>query len=142
MVFKVIVAGGRDFTDYKMLKGVLDYFFFNKLEQGVSIEIVSGCAKGVDRLGEHYSKTVLGKEATKFPAPWDDVEGKASNEIGYTTNGKPYWKGAGHFRNGQMAEYADAAVLFWNGESTGTENMIKQAKRNKLRVRVFPYVKK
>lgn len=142
MVFKVIVAGGRDFTNYSMLKGALDFFLHKKIDQGYTIEIVSGCAKGADKLGEHYSKVVLGKEPTKFPAPWNDVEGKSEQEIGYTSNGKPYWKGAGYFRNGQMADYADAAIIFWDQKSGGTGNMISQAKTKGLKVRKFIYSKK
>lgn len=142
MVFKVIVAGGRDFTNYSMLKGGLDFFFHKKIAEGYEIEIVSGCAKGADRLGEHYSKVVFNKEATKFPAPWDDIEGKPEHEIGYTKNGKPYWKVAGHVRNSQMADYADAAIVFWDGKSTGSANMIKQAKAKGLKVRKFIYIKK
>lgn len=139
MVFKVIVAGGRDFTNYPMLKGVLDFFFHKKIAEGYTIEIVSGCAPGTDRLGEHYSKVVFRREATKFPAPWNDILGKPEHEIGYNKNGNPYWKLAGHFRNGQMSDYADAAVLFWDGKSKGTANMRVQAKAKGLKVKTFRY---
>ena len=49
---KLIVAGGRDFTDYKLLKETLDGF---QQEYGNITEVVSGTAKGVDKLGEQYA---------------------------------------------------------------------------------------
>ena len=49
---KVIVAGGRDFNDYKLLKETLDNF---QQEYGNITEVVSGTAKGVDKLGEQYA---------------------------------------------------------------------------------------
>jgi predicted Rossmann fold nucleotide-binding protein DprA/Smf involved in DNA uptake len=74
-------------------------------------EIVSGGAKGVDRVGE--SIAALGDIDLKiFPADWD-----------------LHGKGAGHIRNRQMAEYADALVAVWDGESRGTKNMIDTMKR-------------
>ena len=73
-----------------------------------AIEIVSGCAPGVDRLGEELAKKLY-LPIERFPADWDN-------------NGKA----AGHIRNGQMAKYADAGLLVWDGVSPGTQNMIKQ----------------
>jgi hypothetical protein len=139
MSFKVIVAGGRNFTDYKTLKRVLDYHFHKKIEEGCEIEIVSGNAKGADFLGEHYSRTVLNKEPTLFPAPWEDIKDKPTSQIGVNSRGIKYWKLAGYHRNGQMAEYADALVAFWDGKSGGTANMIEQARKHKLRIKKFIY---
>ena len=46
------------------------------------------------------------------------------------------WKagiGAGFKRNEEMADYAQAGIMFWDGRSTGTRDMMKQlVKRNKL----------
>lgn len=114
---KVIIAGGRDFDDYDCLKVVCDYYLQNKTE----IEVVSGCAKGADQLGEKYAEE-RGYSIKRFPAYWNK-----------------YGKRAGHIRNGQMAEYADALIAFWDRESRGTGNMIKQAKQNNLKIRVFKY---
>ena len=44
---KIIVAGGRDFSDYMLLKEKLDYV----LKFG-EFEIVSGKASGADTLGD------------------------------------------------------------------------------------------
>jgi hypothetical protein len=38
-----------------------------------------------------------------------------------------------------MAEYADALIAFWDGESTGTANMIEEAEKRNLKVIVKKY---
>lgn len=52
-MFKVIVAGGRDFNNYKGLSDSLDYLLKNINDD---IQIVCGMARGADRLGERYAK--------------------------------------------------------------------------------------
>lgn len=100
---KVIIAGGRDFSDYEVLRERCDFFLKTKS----NIEIVSGAAKGADSLGERYANE-RGYSLTKFPADWD-------------THGKS----AGYIRNAKMAAYADALIAFWDGKSKGTKNMIE-----------------
>ncbi|NMH86765.1 DUF2493 domain-containing protein [Flavivirga algicola] len=111
---KVIIAGGRNFDDYKKL-----FRFCNKvLSKQTEIEIVSGTAKGADKLGEKYAND-SGYLIKRFPANWSK-----------------YGKSAGYRRNAQMAEYADALIAFWDGKSRGTKHMIDLAKRANLKVRV------
>ena len=38
-----------------------------------------------------------------------------------------------------MAEYADALIAFWDGESRGTKNMIELAKKKGLKIRIVKY---
>jgi len=45
----------------------------------------------------------------------------------------------GYVRNTQMAKYADACVVFWDGESRGTKHMIDLAKKHKLQLRIIKY---
>lgn len=109
---KTIVAGSRSITDISIVRTAIE-------NCGWSItEIVSGGANGVDKIGE-----LLAKEKSIplkiFPADWD-LHGKK----------------AGHFRNSQMAYYADALVLVWNGKSRGSADMLHQAKQRGLRVYV------
>ena len=47
---RLIIAGGREFNDYELLKEKVDYLLRNK--KGETIEIVSGKARGADSLGE------------------------------------------------------------------------------------------
>lgn len=95
---KVIIAGGRNFTDYQRLTKTCNKL----LENETGIEIVSGAYyKGADLLGEQYAKE-KGYKLTQFPANW-----------------KRYGKAAGPKRNQEMANYADALIAFWNGKSNG-----------------------
>ena len=118
-MFKVIVAGGREFSDYNMLSQKLHNILLEKdLSQ---VEIVSGKAKGADSLGEKWGK-INGCHIAEFPAQWDK-----------------YGKSAGYKRNEEMAKYADALIAFWDGESRGTKHMIDLAKRYELKIRVIMY---
>ena len=112
--YKVIVAGSREYTDYKTLAATLDKLLTHKLP----VTIVSGTARGTDRMGEAYAierKLPL----LRFPANWR------------------YGKQAGRLRNAQMAEEAHALIAFWDGKSPGTAHMIKIAKDKGLAVRVI-----
>ena len=111
---KVIIAGGRNFNDYENLCQICD----KALSKQTEIEIVSGTAKGADKLGEKYANE-NGYPIKQFPADWDK-----------------YGKSAGYKRNEEMAKYADALIAFWDGKSKGTKHMIDLAKRYKLKVKV------
>lgn len=119
-VFRVIVAGGRDFRNYDLLKKKLDYYL-SRVRATHDIRIVSGLARGADRLGLVYAKENH-LPVDQFPAKW--------NEHG---------KRAGYLRNAEMANNADALVAFWDGQSKGTKHMIDIAKKKKLKVRVVHY---
>ena len=114
---KIIIAGSRNFTDYKKLCKTCDHL----LQYQTEIEIVSGTARGADRLGEQYARE-KGYPMKQFSADWNK-----------------YGKAAGPIRNQQMANYADALITFWNGKSRGTKNMIDLAKEIGLKIRVFKY---
>lgn len=117
---RIIIAGGRFFNDYNYLKKSLDPLLGNYYDSN-ELEIVSGGAIGVDALGERYAKE-KGFTITKFNADWEK-----------------YGKSAGPIRNKQMADYAHGLIAFWDGESKGTKNMIKNAQNNNLKVFVFNY---
>lgn len=114
---KVIIAGSREFDDYETLCRVCDYMLQNQN----LVEIVSGTANGADKLGERYARE-RGYNVTRFPADWD-----------------AYGKSAGYRRNVKMAEYADAAIIFWNGRSKGTRHMIDIAKTHKLKLKIHSF---
>ncbi len=119
-MFKVIVAGSRNFHDYTLLSKTLDQLLQNKTD----IEIVSGTAAGADVLGEKYAQE-KGLALKKFPADW--------NKFG---------RAAGYKRNEEMAKYADACVVFWDGESRGTMHMRDLANRYKLALRTVMFKEK
>lgn len=116
-MFKVIIAGSRGFNDYKLLCEVMDVYLHDKMDD---IEIVSGTAKGADRLGERYARDRKYK-ISRFPANWKNLTrpGAIIRENGF---GK-YDSGAGHFRNKKMAEHADAAVVFLQPGATNKGSM-------------------
>jgi hypothetical protein len=110
---KVIIAGSREITDFNTVKIAYEKSGFK------ATEIVSGAARGVDYLGELLAKN-LSIPVKRFPADWN-------------THGKR----AGPIRNAEMANYADALIAVWDGQSKGTENMITQARRKDLSVFVY-----
>lgn len=114
---KIIIAGGRDFNDYETLKRFCNHVLVNTPE----FEIVSGTASGADTLGEKYASEV-NKPIKRFPADWDK-----------------HGKSAGYKRNLEMADYADALIAFWDGQSKGTKHMIDIAKKKGLRIKVKRY---
>lgn len=114
-MFRLLVAGGRDFYDYKYIDEVLTDWYVNDfsenrkiytdLESGVTV--VHGDANGVDRIAGMWAVyNNLGVEA--YPAKW--------NSLGYK---------AGHIRNQEMIQSGvNYAILFPGGK--GTSNMQNQ----------------
>jgi hypothetical protein len=117
---KLIIAGSRSikFLNPEWFENTLFNF---KTHYREIDEVVSGKAPGVDTLGEVFAEKYLLKVAP-FPADWNnlDVPGVV---IKYNKFGKPYNAVAGHIRNRQMAEYADALLLIWDGKSLGSASM-------------------
>lgn len=116
---RIIIAGSRSVPerDIELTNKILSLMQSLVLEE---TEIVSGTAKGADKLGEHIAQ-VFGYSLKQFPADWS--QGKR----------------AGYFRNKQMAEYATHLIAIWDGESKGTMHMIDLAHEHGLNVRVIRY---
>lgn len=117
---KLIVAGGRDFTDSSVMISEL-----TKLVQNGNIpdcpELVCGMARGADMLA--YSLWANNRMPIhNFPADWNK-----------------HGKSAGYIRNAAMGEFADAAVCFWDGNSRGTKHMIYIMERQNKPVYVVRY---
>ncbi len=119
---KVIVAGGRDFTDYAHMCTVLDdLFFVHNTGFEVAPKIISGMAKGADTLAIRYSNE-RGLTKILFPANW-----------------KVYRRRAGFLRNEDMLSIATHLVAFWDGKSHGTQHMIEIAKKKGIPVWIINY---
>ncbi len=117
---KTIVAGSRDiFNVGEVWQAMED-------APWVITEVVCGGARGVDSIGSSLAKKA-GIPVRMFP-----VTNKDWNTIGPS---------AGPRRNRQMAEYAEALIAVWDGESRGTKNMIDEAQLRKLQV-FIRYVRK
>ena len=107
---KVIVAGGRDFTERPEDRAKLGAAL---LGLGAT-EVVCGMARGADMFGYSVAKE-MGLPIAEFPAEWDR-----------------FGRRAGMVRNADMASYADALIALPGG--SGTLNMIEEANRRGLPV--------
>lgn len=118
--FRLIVAGGRDFNDPDLLhSSICDVERLTP--EGSELIIVSGMARGADRLAWEWAKRYC-VPVLEFPADWD-------------THGKA----AGHIRNKQMADVAHGLLAFWDGESRGTKNMIETMQAMRKPVKIVMY---
>lgn len=106
---KVIIAGSRH----------MPFSMFHLIDEAVKksnfqvTEVVCGLARGADMFGGKWAVNNSIPVKT-FPANWDE-----------------HGKAAGPIRNQQMAEYADALIVFiWDG-SRGSADMLKRMERMK-----------
>lgn len=98
---KLIIAGSRTISlSEDQITGLL-----NNTDVPEVLEVVCGMANGMDLSGKAWAEN-YNLIVTKFPADWDK-----------------HGRAAGHIRNKQMAEYADALLLVWDGKSRGSKNM-------------------
>ena len=138
---RIIIAGGREFNDYELLKQSVNDIIFDlerrnavtgignasRVNEKHLIEFVSGTARGADQLGEKYVSESIWS-VKRFPANWD-----------------LYGKRAGYIRNEQMAKYSmsdnsyGVLIAFWDGKSRGTKHMIDLANKHGLEVHVVNY---
>ena len=108
--FRLVVAGSRGFDNYERLSAELDKLLAGR----TNVTIISGAARGADRLGEKYAKA-HGYKLEQVPAQW-----------------AKYHQGAGPIRNKQMVKTADAVLVFWDNESSGTRNIIECARAENI----------
>jgi hypothetical protein len=97
---KLAIVGSRSFTDYNFLKNKINSIL-KKYDLEVT-HIVSGGARGVDKMGERYADEYELEKIIHY-ADWDR-----------------YKKSAGHIRNEYIARDCDVMIAFWDGISTGT----------------------
>ncbi len=77
-------------------------------------QIVSGGATGIDTVGEMFANRQH-LHVERFPAQWYPlIDGK-----------RHYDPLAGYKRNRIMAQYADAALVMWDGKSRGSKHMAR-----------------
>lgn len=108
---KLIIAGSRTINPNSyLIENLLDYFKIKPTE------IVCGLANGVDRAGKKWAEEIK-VPVKEFPPSWD-----------------AHGKSAGMIRNRRMAEYADALLLIWDGQSRGSANMLDNMVNRKKKV--------
>jgi uncharacterized Rmd1/YagE family protein len=103
--FKLIVAGGRNFTDYDLMRNTLDKIIDTKLKE-FEIVIMTGGATGAAALGMLYAH-----------------EREYAVEV-TNTNWDLHGESAGYKRNTEMIETSHGSVVFWNGDSKCSKHMI------------------
>ena len=114
-MFYLIIAGGREFSNYPVLRNAVDYYI---QKHGLTeVTIVSGKARGADTLGETYAAE-RGLPVWEFPADWDGLGKKA-----------------GHVRNRQMGDVANGLVAF-DTSGKGTKGMVAYAQEKGLNILV------
>lgn len=146
---RLIIAGSRDFNNYELLESEVDkylqeilkeeheidlvtdgegnWYWCNwALQEGIEpedlpLEIISGGARGADKLGEKYARENNYK-VRKFIPDWE--KGKS----------------AGMVRNIEMLKYSSHALIFWDGESRGSKQAMDNAKKYNVKLRVIGYV--
>jgi hypothetical protein len=123
---RIIVAGGRNFNNYKLLCEECISFINSHNYNSEQITIITGGAKGADYLGKLFADE-FGYKPEVIEAPWEE-----------------YGLKAGRLRNAEMAQFAlqgDIAhlIAFWDGKSKGTGNMISIAKAKKISGKVIQY---
>jgi len=112
---RTIIAGSRMCEDYSLVKASIE-----ELEWPIT-EIVSGMARGVDKLGVRWANET-NTPLKKYPAEWDK-----------------FGKSAGYRRNVEMSKNADALLAIWDGASKGTKHMINIATEAGLKIKVVQY---
>ena len=113
---KTIIAGGRDFEDFSLLKRVLEQEIPWKITS-----VVCGGATGADENGEIWALS------QKIPVEY------------FNANWNKFGKSAGVRRNTEMAKNAEALIVFWDGKSKGTRNMLQTAHKYKLKTFLYKY---
>lgn len=108
---RVLVCGGRDYTDKLAL-----FYYLDQYGPPEITEVISGMAKGADSFAAEWAEK-FGFTLHKFPANW-----------------KKHGKAAGLIRNQQMLDEGkpDAVIAFPGG--TGTADMVRRAKKANIPV--------
>lgn len=117
MPFRVIITGSQSFTDYDQLKTTCDKI----LQDKPSIEIVAATQKGAGVMGIKYAKE-------------NNYQVKVF-QVDFTSYGPQ----AIQMCYKQMVQYADALIIFWDGELYTLGLIIKLAKEKPIPVREIRY---
>jgi hypothetical protein len=103
--FKLIVAGGRDFSDKELCREKIHEL--KHILSNYKLSIVSGMARGADLLAWEIAKED-GIQVYEYHVGWDG-----------------YGFGAGYCRSEIMVRNSNGLLAFWDGTSKGTGNMIR-----------------
>lgn len=114
---RVLVCGSRHFDDIDKMSSVL-----TEVDEENRIDVlIHGAARGADTLAEQWAFR-HDREILDYPANWDK-----------------YKKAAGPIRNTQMLKEGkpDLVVAFMAQDSRGTKNMVEQATKAGVEVKII-----
>jgi len=97
---RIAIVGSRGITNIDLSKYLL-----------CTDEVVSGGAKGVDKVAAAYAKE-NGNKLVEFLPEYDK-----------------YGRAAPIVRNKKIVDYADKIIAFWDGQSKGTYSVIEYARK-------------
>ena len=123
-MFSLGVVGSRSFHDYEVLEYEIDKIFRGKkrAEPNRNMCIVSGGARGADRLAKRYADE------------HEDVE-----YIEYKPDWEAHGKRAGFMRNVEIVKESNMVLAFWNGKSKGTKHTMGIAQSLDKRLKVVRF---
>jgi hypothetical protein len=123
--FVLIVAGSRTITDWPFVENQINIFLDESFtDEYNTLTIVSGCAKGVDKLGEMYARCY--DDGLQYcPADWDK-----------------FGKRAGFIRNHKMAQIASHCLVICENGSNGSLHMAETARTAGLITKFVEYERK
>lgn len=101
---KLLVAGPRSYNRKAHIDYLLNEHFLWDAKDTV---LISGGARGVDTWAEQWAKR-RGIPIEQYLPDYDSYPGRVAPIV----------------RNRQMAEVCDQAIIFWDGASSGTMNMM------------------
>ncbi len=101
---KLLIAGSRGITNYLLVEDYVNKIVAKR--KYIVSHVISGCAAGVDTLGEIYADR---RSITKVmkPADWNR-----------------WGKSAGYKRNVEMGKEADVGIVFILDNSKGSTHMV------------------
>lgn len=116
---KILITGSRNWNNRKRMFDVLDFTLEWCRQQGHTLEIIHGAARGADELSGLWAER-HNVPVTEVPANWDK-----------------YGRSAGYKRNTEMAEMKpDIVLAFPHPDSVGTNHMINIAREKGLTVHI------
>lgn len=133
---RILVTGSRKFGDYDLALTALSEV---RWEFGPDFTVVHGDADGADRLLAEMAEArglTTEAHAADWAGPCRDTcrPGHRRNR----RDGSTYCPAAGNYRNQFMVDLgADVCLAFPIGESTGTRDCMRRAKKAAIPVRVF-----
>lgn len=113
--YVIAVVGSRDYTDkvhiFNNLTGLINALIkYKEIDSWSSVLIISGKARGVDKIGWEYAKA-NNLTDVNILADWDR-----------------FGKSAGMKRNPNIIKHADRVIAFRLNNSSGTTNSINHAR--------------